>query len=121
MHQTKRKRWLEVLSFLKSIRRRYPKDRRLYIVLDNMRTHSKTEVVDWCQSNNINLEFTATNASWMNRIECHFAPAKQFVINNSDHPDHKSIGLAMQDYIRWRNKDAKNKKILKAQNKVRVL
>tara|TARA_B100000315_G_scaffold254634_1_gene296132 strand:+ start:216 stop:1193 length:978 start_codon:yes stop_codon:yes gene_type:complete len=121
MHQKKRKRWQEVLSFLKSIRRRYPKDRHLYIVLDNMRTHSKMEVVDWCQKNNINFVFTATNASWMNRIECHFAPAKQFVMSNSDHPDHKTIGRAMQDYVRWRNKDAKNKKILKAQNKVRVL
>ena len=86
-----------------------------------MRTHNKTEVADWCHKNKIDLVFTATNASWMNRIECHFAPAKQFVINNSDHPDHKSIGRAMQDYVRWRNKDVKNKKILKAQNKVRVL
>ncbi len=121
MHQKKRKRWQEVLRFLKSIRRRYPKDRRLYIVLDNMRTHSKAEVVDWWQKNNLKLVFTATNASWMNRIECHFAPAKQFVLNNSDHPDHRSIGQAMQDYIRWRNKNAKNKKILKPQNTVRVL
>jgi 3-methyladenine DNA glycosylase Tag len=86
-----------------------------------MRTHSKAEVVDWCQKNNLKLVYTATNASWMNRIECHFAPAKQFVLNNSDHPDHRSIGQAMQDYIRWRNKNAKNNKILKAQNTVRVL
>ena len=121
MHQKKRKRWTEVLSFLKSIRRRYPKEQRIYLVLDNMSAHSKAEVVEWCEKNNIKLVFTATNASWMNRIECHFAPAKQFVINNSDYTDHRSIGRAMQDYIRWRNKDAANKKILKAQNKVRVL
>lgn len=121
MHHKKRKRWHEVLAFLKSVRKQYPKDRLLYIVLDNMKTHAKKEVVNWCHSNNIKLVFTATNASWMNRIECHFAPAKQFVINNSDYTDHQEIGKAMQDYLRWRNKDASDKRILKAQNTVRVL
>ena len=121
MHYKKRKRWQEVLSFLKAIRRRYKDQRKLFIVLDNMRTHMKKEVLQWCQKANVELVFTATNASWMNRIECHFAPAKQFVINNSDHPDHRSIGKAMQDYLRWRNKNASDNKILKAQNTVRVL
>ena len=121
MHHKKRKRWQEVLSFFKAIRRRYPDQRKLFIVLDNMRTHLKKEVLEWCRTNNVELVFTATNASWMNRIECHFAPAKQFVINNSDRPDHRSIGKAMQDYIRWRNKNASDKRILKTQNTVRVL
>jgi len=121
MHHKKRKRWQEVLAFLKSVRKRYPEDRRLYIVLDNMKTHTKDEVLDWCSKNKVKLVLTATNASWMNRIECHFAPAKQFVICNSDYPDHKSIGRAMQDYVRWRNKNAPDKRILKAQNSVQVL
>jgi len=121
MHHKKRKRWQEVLAFLKSIRKRYPADRQLYIVLDNMKTHTKDEVTDWCSRNNIRLALTATYASWMNRIECHFAPAKQFVISNSDYPDHKSIGRAMQDYLRWRNRNAADKRILKAQNSVRVM
>ena len=120
MHHKKRKRWQEVLAFLKSVRRRYPHDRLIYVILDNMKTHSKDEVVQWCASNNVKLIFTATYASWMNRIECHFAPAKQFVINNSDYPDHTSIGRAMQNYIRWRNKNASDKRILKAQNSVPV-
>jgi len=121
MHHKKQKRWQEVLGFLKSIRRRYPRGRRLYIVLDNFTTHRKQEVVQWSNANNIKLVFIATNASWMNRIECHFAPTKQFVINNSDRPDHRSIGHDMQNYLRWRNKNASDKKILKAQNTVRVM
>ena len=78
-----------------------------------MRTHMKKEVLQWCQKANVELVFTATNPSWMNRIECHFAPAKQFVINNSDYSDHRSIGKAMQNYLRWRNKNAADNKILK--------
>ena len=121
MHKTKRKRWREVLAFFKVIRRRYPADKRIYIVLDNFSPHHKKEVRDWCAGHNVVLVFIATNASWMNRIECHFAPIKTFVICNSDYPDHNSIGKAMQDYLRWRNKNASNKKIKKAQNTVRVL
>jgi len=121
MHHKKQKRWQEVLGFLKSIRRRYPSKRRLCIVLDNFTTHKKQEVVHWSNANNIELVFTATNASWINRIECHFAPTKQFVINNSDRLDHRSIGHDMQNYLRWRNKNASDKKILKAQNTIRVM
>ena len=121
MHKKKRKRWQEVLSFLRSIRRRYPDGRRIYLVLDNLSTHKRKEVVDWSARNNITLVFTATYASWMNQIECHFAPVKRFVISNSDYPDHHAIAKAMQDYLRWRNADTKNKKILKAQNTIRVL
>lgn len=121
MHHKKRKRWQEVLVFLKSIRQRYPIQRRLYIVLDNFGTHRKQQVVQWVSAHNMELVYIATNASWMNRIECHFAPTKQFVIDNSDKPDHRTIARDMQDYLRWRNKNASDKKILKAQNTVRVL
>jgi hypothetical protein len=57
----------------------------------------------------------------MNRIECHFAPFKQFVINNSDYPNHKAIQEKAQQYLQWRNKNAKDKRLLKAQNTVRVM
>jgi len=121
MHQRKRKRWQEILAFFKTIRRRYADGQRIYIVLDNFSPHRKKEVFEWCDTNNIKLVFIATNASWMNRIECHFAPIRTFVINNSDYQSHKAIAKAMQNYLRWRNRNALNKNIAKAQNTVRVL
>ena len=60
MHHKKRKRWQEVLSFFKAIRRRYPDQRKLFIVLDNMRTHLKKEVLEWCRTNNVEA-----------RVHCH--------------------------------------------------
>lgn len=41
-----RKRWREVLAFLKLLRQRY--EGRLYVVLDNFSPHRKREVTDWC-------------------------------------------------------------------------
>ena len=121
MHQKRRKRWQETLAFLRDIRRRYPIQKRLHLVLDNLSTHKRKDVRAWCRANNVRLVFTATYASWMNRIECHVAPAKHFVIDNSDYPDHAAIARAMHRYLCWRNEDARNKEILKAQNTIRVL
>ena len=121
MRQRRRKHWQEVLSFLRSLRRRYPHGRRIYLVLDNLSSHNRRDVVAWCNRNNITMVFTATYASWMNRIECHFAPFKAFVISNSDHAGHDEIETAAQDYLHWRNADKKNAKILKEQNSIRTL
>jgi len=121
MHQKSRKRWQDVLAFLRAIRRRYPHGRRIYLVLDNLSSHKRREIRAWSRRRNVQMVFTATYASWMNRIECHFTPARKFVIANSDYADHSTMARAMQKYLRWRNKNAKNKKILKAQNSTRVL
>lgn len=121
MRPKRRKRAIEFLEFLQEIRARYPDGRRIYLVLDNLSTHTKQEVRRWCRQNKITLVFTATNASWMNRIECHFAPFKAFVINNSDYANHREIWKAAQDYLKWRNAHKKNKKLLKKQNSIRTL
>jgi len=121
MRPKKRKRWPDVLSFLRWLRKQYPDGRRIYLVLDNLSTHKKKEVVDWCKANNIKMVFTATYASWMNRIECHFTGVKRFVINNSDYPDHEAIEKAMEKYVRWRNRNPNHKKLRKIENTRRIL
>ena len=121
MEQEARKRGVEVLEFLKAIRARYPDGRRIYLVLDNLSTHKTPEVRRYCRRNRIRLVFTATYASWMNRIECHFAPFKAFVISNSDYSSHGELEAAAQDYLRWRNAEKKNARILKEQNSIRTL
>ena len=39
------------------------------------------------RDNNVELVFTPTYASFLNRIECHFWAINEFVVNNSDYPD----------------------------------
>lgn len=121
MHHKRRKRAVEVLAFLKAIRARYPDGRRIYLVLDNLSTHKHREAKRYCRASNIRLVYTATYASWMNRIECHFAPFRRFVLDNSDWCDHSQIARAAQDYLRWRNREKRNDNILKEQNSIRTL
>lgn len=97
------KRRKEFLSFLKIIRRRYQHDRRLIIILDNFSPHKCREVFQWCRENEIWLIFTATNASWMNRIEAQFGPVRYFVLKNSYPESHKELKHNIKEHLKWRN------------------
>jgi transposase len=97
------KTWRDFLSFLRWIRRRYPRDQRLYIVLDNYKTHLSADVLSWAKRNNICFYFTPTNASWLNRIECEFTPLKKYALDTSDYRNHEDQQAVIENYLRWRN------------------
>jgi transposase len=105
----KRKRWIELLAFLKILRTRWP-DQKLYVVLDNFSPHRRREVRDWCQANNVELVFTPTYASWLNWIEAEFTALRHFVLNNSDYRTHAEQAAAIRAYIRWKNRRATPKR-----------
>lgn len=101
---TRRKRWTEFLPFLKWVRRRYPREQVLHIVLDNYGSHLKTEVRRWAAAHNIRFYLTPTNASWLNRIECHFTALKEFALKTSDFRSHQEQQEAIETYLSWRNR-----------------
>lgn len=121
MHHKRSKHASVVLEFLKAIRRRYPSDRRIYLVMDNLSTHTTPKIKAWCRQNRVSPVMTATNASWMNRIECHFTAAHYFVIKNSDPADHRHVSCRMQEYLRWRHRNTQNAKLHKIQNSMPTL
>lgn len=120
LYKPRKRRW-EFLQLLERVRTHYPRDIRLYLVMDNFSPHTTDEVDEWLGKNNAERVLTPTNASWMNRIECHFAPLKKFSITNSNPKSHTEIRISIQRYIKWRNRNPRKKKILKIQNKVRTL
>lgn len=97
-----RKRWTEFLTFLKSLRTRWPGEK-LYLILDNYSVHKRREVREWCAVNQVELVFLPTYSSWLNRIECEFAALRYFALNGTDHRSHSEQDDAIADYIRWRN------------------
>ena len=100
----RRKRWQEFLSFLKWLRRRYRREQTLHIVLDNFSPHLKAEVHRWAATHNVRFYFTPTNASWLNRIECHFTALSKFALKNSDFRSHEEQEQAIHCYLAWRNR-----------------
>lgn len=117
----RRKRHQEFLQLLERVRKKYPPEIRLFFVMDNFSPHTTPEIYEWLEKNNAKQVLTATNASWMNRIECHFYPLKKFAIQNSSPKNHSELAKSIQKYIRWRNRQPRKKKILDAQNKTRTL
>jgi len=98
-----KKNWMSFLAFLKWLRRRYPSNEVLHIVLDNARYHLKAEVLSYAARHKINFYWTPTNASWLNRIESHFTALRKFALDNTDHRSHEEQQEAIESYLSWRN------------------
>ena len=119
-HNKASKKHQDFLAFLKVLRRRFPRSECLYIIMDNFSPHKHKKVKKWAKENNVELVFTPTNASWLNRIECHFGPLRKFVLEGCTYADHDELAREIQNYLRWRNKDKKNHAILREQKKIKV-
>jgi len=99
-----KKNWTTFLAFLKWLRQRYPRKEMLHIILDNATYHHKAEVQAYAATHNITFYWTPTNASWLNRIECHFTTLKKFALDNTDYRSHKEQQEAIEQYLSWRNR-----------------
>ncbi len=100
-----RKSAANTLAAMRSIRAARPDGQRIYVILDNLSAHKGKKIRDWCAKNNVELCFTPTYSSWANPIECHFGPLRDFVLNNSDHPNHTVLTRRLHAYLRWRNEN----------------
>lgn len=116
-HNKARKTSREHFAFLKYLRGRYPMDQRLYIIEDNLSPHHNKTIKRWARKHRVSLVFTPTNASWLNHIECHFAPVKEFVISATDYRNHQELAAQMRHYLRWRNAHAEPLNLLTPKKK----
>jgi hypothetical protein len=110
----------EVLACYQSIRRRYPDHLRVYLVNDNLSLHWTPQIRAWAEAHNVELVATPTSASYLNRIECHFRPLREFVLNASDYASHAEVALAFRRYLRRRNTDHHTSRIRLLESRSRV-
>ena len=92
------------LSFLRWVRRRYRNRGTLHLVLDNATFHACPEILAYARPNGIRFYWTPTNASWINRIECHFTALRKFTLDNTDYGSHDEMQTLIFDYLAWRNR-----------------
>jgi len=105
---------------LQTIRASVDDNEWIHVILDNLNHHKNRDLRDWCTHHHVELAFTPTYASWANPIEAHFGPLRQFVIANSDYPDHPALGRALRKYLRWRNQHTTDPRILEAERRHRA-
>jgi len=69
---------------------------------------------------NVELVYTPTYASFLNRIECHFWGIAEFVIKNADYPDWDTLAKAMADHIRYRNGPHRDQRLIQAERRLLI-
>lgn len=92
------------LRFLKSVRARFPREHRVYVIQDNLSAHWTDEIEAWARANKMVLVPTATNASWMNPIECRFAELEDLALNGTDFRSWGEVGRALRRGADYRNR-----------------
>lgn len=123
-HIKKTKNRSKFLEFCRYLRSLYPATVRIAIVCDNYSPHLTTKrchrVTDWAEANNVEIAYTPTNSSWLNRIEAQFTALRYFALDGTDHASHKEQGSMIRRYIIWRNKHATDQRLREVVNKANV-
>jgi transposase len=114
-HIKPRKHRTTFLEFCRYLRSLYPREDRIAIVCDNfsphLTTNKDTRVADWAIANNVEIAYTPTNSSWLNRIEAQFTALRYFTLDGTDHQSHKQQGSMIRRYIIWRNRHANDHRL----------
>jgi transposase len=109
-----RARFLEFCRYLRSL---YPLTTRIAIICDNFSPHLSTRkdrrVGDWATANNVEIAYTPTNSSWLNRIEAQFTALRYFALDGTDHASHKEQASMIRRYIIWRNNHAYDERLVR--------
>ena len=108
------------LAVLKSIRAARPDGAPIYIILDNLSSHTGADIRRWAKKNEVELCFTPSYASWADPIAAHFGLLRQFTLANSNHHSHPAPNQAMHPYLRWRNANSSHPDVLAAQRRERA-
>ncbi|MEV6534922.1 hypothetical protein AB0M86_35955 [Streptomyces sp. NPDC051639] len=98
------------LEFCRYLRTLYPARTRLAIVCDNYSPHLTTRkrqrVGTWAAANYVEIAYTPTDSSWLNRFEAQFTALRYFALDGTDHQSHKEQSSMICRYIIWRNSHA---------------
>ena len=101
----KRKTSKDILQTWKRLRTCYSLDERIFLIMDNLSSHWKKDLVKYAKSNKMTLVPTPTYASWLNAIEAHFTPLKKFCLSGSDDQSHHDRRKRIYRYLTMRNRE----------------
>jgi hypothetical protein len=68
----------------------------------------------------VEIAYTPTNSSCLNRIEAQFTALREFTLNGTDHGSHREQGSTIRRYIAWRNRNTDNPRLRKIVQRANV-
>jgi hypothetical protein len=83
-------------------------------------TRTDTRVGTWAAVNNVEIAYTPTNSSWLNRIEAQFTALRYFTLDGTDHVSHKEQASMIRRYIIWRNNHAYDERLRRIVDRANV-
>ncbi len=123
-HVVKKKGRTAFLTFARYPRSLYPPSVRISIVLDNFSPHLSTtndhRIAEWAVANNVELAYTPTYSSWLNRIEAQFQALRYFALDGADHHSLAEQASMIRRYIIWRNRHALDDELREIVNRANV-
>ena len=116
-----RGRFLEFCRYLRTL---YPPSTRIAIICDNFSPHLTTRrdgrVGAWATASNVEIAYTPTNSSWLNRIEAQFTALRYFTLDGTDHASHKEQASMIRRYIIWRNNHAYDERLRRVVDRANI-
>ena len=123
-HVKPRKTRGRFLEFCRYLRTLYPPSARIAIICDNFSPHLTTRrdgrVGAWATANNVEIAYTPTSSSWLNRIEAQFTALRYFALDGTDHASHKEQASMIRRYIIWRNNHAYDERLRRIVDRANV-
>ena len=74
----------------------------------------------WATANNVEIAYTPTNSSWLNRIEAQFTALRYFTLDGTDHASHKEQASMIRRYTIWRNNHAYDERLRRIVDRANV-
>lgn len=99
----KRKTARDIVACFKRLRDCYPRQLRIYVVMDNL-SANVCAANQFFPGHNMEVVYLPTDASWLNAIESEFTALHAATIKNSDDASHLVRRRRIYRYLHWRNK-----------------
>jgi transposase len=116
-----RSRFLEFCRYLRTL---YPSSARIAIICGNFSPHLTTRrdarVGARAKANNVEIAYTPTNSSWLNRVEAQFTALRYFALDGTGHASHKEQASMLRRYIIWRNNHAYDERLRRIVDRANV-
>ena len=94
------------------------------LVIDNFSPHLSTKrdrrLGVWAEANNVELAYTPTSSSWLNRIEAQFTALRHFALDGTDHRTFREQGSMICRYLIWRNRHVEDVQLRRIVNRANV-
>lgn len=77
-------------------------------------------MAQWAEANNVEIAYTPTNSSWLNRIEAQFTALRYCTLDGTGHASHREQASMIRRYIAWRNRNTGHTQLSKIVERANV-